>query len=109
MYDLNAEIKGWDWSELAGMLGVVLEDDSGPNREAILQSLNTLWEKFLPWGEATPEDEEAVAWIRHFLEKLAEEGEGHSYLTPFFLGIATIEDAQTMIQKVEENLGSLWT
>lgn len=107
--NLDAPIKGWGQHELADMLGAEIGDDlSEESMLPVFRALGALWNEFHPCvDEISPEAEEAVAWIRRWLEKLAEVCPG--YLAPLFLGIATIEDDQTLVHVVEVNLYLLWT
>ncbi len=99
------KFKGWDWAELAQLIGREYADFESDEAaaEAIKEHLNQAADAACGNGDA-----HVAANVRKFLLAL-EKDEWSGYSKPFYRGLRTIEHDGMMLQLVAHFLEYLWT
>jgi hypothetical protein len=112
----NYEFKGWDWTELAPVMGMEeelkqLEDvpkDYMKSEKALAENMSAKIRSYMCPMDCTEEEkQEVIGHLRAFLKKVADVTPGYS--RPFYKGILAVENDDTFLQIYAWNLICMWT
>lgn len=110
MYRIDYDPKGWDYCELAYMLGIIdnLNEDGYPagfDEDKVATELRDKLGKL--YFENPEEAEEIYKCIRKFLQALV--AAENSYWLPVWEGLLNIEESYTLFTATASLLEHMWT
>lgn len=109
MYRLDYEPRGFDFCELAYMLGVIdnLNEEGYPagfDEDTVVKELKAKLGQIIPYPQ---KDEEMEKCVRKFLNALIEAE--HSYWKPVWEGLLKVEEPYTLYQATSALVECMWT